>query len=835
MQAYDNLPPIEFGTAYISIGTFGEGVEIMRIKNWGAVSGLLNGMMDVSVGTYPVLEPGFHLKYTLEELIKRGLQSEAGYLSKEYDGKYKHLVADCIQDANWYTGWTEVDLENGVFVPNFSDRWNDDDVEHILGRIQKCRRSANEHSGFDTLLLGIPVILFYNPNNKYVAKYMADKVAQAEMSVDARRADIKAKESVEDAFENGLTPMVALDFVSLHNGGEIPASDLIGTKIVTFMGNIPTSGIEITEENLAAQLKWIHRGNMTVEIRVPKWDELVRRTPAWKGRLLGKIVGGYRLLETLAQDGLLEVYKVQDILLGSEMSLEIGRIALSGEWAARFEWEAKSLLRLEHPNLLRVLDVGIYQGLPYLVLSIPLGLNLELLLQAGKRFGCYEAASLLIGVARGLEFMHRLGLVHGAVRPSAIWVGADGQARLAGFTAGWLLDDRISKKVSTVFLAPEQVSGGVVDLRADIYALGMVLEKSHDKNIRYTGEMEGGREKSCKKALSIDPAGRFQSLEEMIPRLEELAGIIPPWKSRLLRMLEAETKHVRSAAFSPDGNILATGGDTVVRLWHVRDGQLLQMFDLDSFVYGLAFCPDGTILAAAAGGHNKIRLWQVRNGQLLLLRTLDQNPMALPCIAFSPDGATLAAGVLHKVQLWRVHDGQLLQSFDLDSLVRSIAFSPNGMILAAGTDPDMYDNCIWMWEVCGGLLLRTLGQGAQVESIAFSPDGTILASGNVDGDVCLWQMHNGELLQTFESYFLYYDEDGPQFDTVNNIAFSPNGTILASVGNNNVRLWRLRYGQLLQALEGNHTSGKIVAFRPDGTILAVGGYDGLVRLWEMQI
>jgi WD40 repeat protein len=221
----------------------------------------------------------------------------------------------------------------------------------------------------------------------------------------------------------------------------------------------------------------------------------------------------------------------------------------------------------------------------------------------------------------------------------------------------------------------------------------------------------------------------------------------------------------------------------------------------------------------------------VRDGELL--RTVDPIRDVGDCkVVLSPDGTILASGKLFTniVYMWQLRDGQLLQRLQGHTMsVRCVAFSPDGTILASGDN----DGTILLWEVRDGRLLRTLDLDSSVECIAFSPDGKILASGDVNGNVIIWQVRDGELLLTMESYYLYeYDEEGHQTrETLYNIAFSPDGTNLACVGDNNVRLWRLRYGQLLQALEA---SGESVAFSPDGTILAVGGYDGIVRLWEVR-
>jgi uncharacterized delta-60 repeat protein len=122
--------------------------------------------------------------------------------------------------------------------------------------------------------------------------------------------------------------------------------------------------------------------------------------------------------------------------------------------------------------------------------------------------------------------------------------------------------------------------------------------------------------------------------------------------------------------------------------------------------------------------------------------------------------------------------------------------------------------------------LRTLeGHTDSVYSIAFSPDGTLLASGSVDNTVRLWRVSDGRLLRTLEKHE----------DKVYSVAFSPDGTLLASGSvDNTVRLWRVSDGRLLRTLEGHEDEVWSVVFSPDGTLLASGSLDGRVGVWQVS-
>jgi WD40 repeat protein len=307
----------------------------------------------------------------------------------------------------------------------------------------------------------------------------------------------------------------------------------------------------------------------------------------------------------------------------------------------------------------------------------------------------------------------------------------------------------------------------------------------------------------------------------------------------LLGTLSGHSDWVSCVAFSPDGGILASGStDNTVKLWDVRTGDVLRTLSGHSnYVYSVAFSPDGKTLASGSRDRT-VKLWDVRTGDVL--RTLSGRPSSVTSVAFSPDGGTLASGSMafsfdvstlasgsddNTVKLWDVKGGKLsrtLSGHSSDSDVYSVAFSPDGKTLVFGSG----DNTVKLWDVKDGELLGTLsGHSDHVISVAFSPDGSTLASGSRDSTVKLWDVRSGDVLRTLSGHS----------DYVRSVAFSPDGGTLASGSDDNtVKLWDVKDGKLSRTLSGHSGSVYSVAFSPDGSTLASGSTDNTVKLWDVR-
>lgn len=155
--------------------------------------------------------------------------------------------------------------------------------------------------------------------------------------------------------------------------------------------------------------------------------------------------------------------------------------------------------------------------------------------------------------------------------------------------------------------------------------------------------------------------------------------------------------------------------------------------------------------------------------------------------------------------------------------INSLAFSPDGNILAAGVN-FLYRTPVILWRVSNFALLNPLKINSGLHSgndPTFSPDGNKLAA-LVDGMVNIWRVSDGVLLFTL----------GEQENRV--LAFSPDGTMVASIqSNGTIQLWQVSDGTLVRAINGLDEGG-FIAFSPDGRLLASGSADGTIHLWGVQ-
>lgn len=292
------------------------------------------------------------------------------------------------------------------------------------------------------------------------------------------------------------------------------------------------------------------------------------------------------------------------------------------------------------------------------------------------------------------------------------------------------------------------------------------------------------------------------------------------WSAEL-QALEGHSGWVESVAFSPDGQLLASGSyDQTVCLWNMATGGLQTILEGHAHpVRSVAFSPNGRLLVSASEDQ-LVCLWNTATGTLQQI--IEGDLGSVRSVAFSPDSRLLATGSSDKkVRLWNMAMNVLQQTLQghLDS-VQSIAFSPDGQLLASGS----YDQTVRLWETATGALQQTLeGHTSWVESVAFSPDSRLLASCSCDQTIRVWDTVTWALQHTLEGHT----------GSVQSVDFSPDGRLLASSSDDEtVRLWDTATGALQLTLEGHTRSVRSVAFSPDSWLLVSGSYDQTVRLWD---
>jgi WD40 repeat protein len=295
-----------------------------------------------------------------------------------------------------------------------------------------------------------------------------------------------------------------------------------------------------------------------------------------------------------------------------------------------------------------------------------------------------------------------------------------------------------------------------------------------------------------------------------------------------------------AVALSPDGKLAVSGGDDhTLRFWNCANGKPIRKLQMRPWVGGMRFSPDGKLLATTAV--DSVRFWDPARRKEIHKRFAVKQPGY--GLAFSPDGSKLAVVAGASVQVWDMQLGKKLHDFAFDrtSVWRAwkVAFSPRGNLLAVALhsrggerDGIAESPLVRVLELSSGKEIFTAWAHGAVNDVAFSPNGRLLAAGGTlseggrnDGVLQVWELATKRRVYKVEA----------DRHTLFCLAFSPDGKTIACGGNDSaITLWNALLGQPIRKLEGHSDQVHDLAFSANGKLLASAGRDRLVLLWQLD-
>ncbi|MBA2541502.1 MAG: serine/threonine protein kinase, partial [Deltaproteobacteria bacterium] len=320
-------------------------------------------------------------------------------------------------------------------------------------------------------------------------------------------------------------------------------------------------------------------------------------------QLIGRLVDDrYKILEGMASGSMGAVYKAERVPVGKLVAIKFLHAAFANdsEFLTRFERETRVMSKLAHPNCVSVVDFGVYEGAPYLVMDYVAGKTLRSVIDDAP-LGPMRALGLVRQIVSGLAHAHAQGVVHRDIKPANIMIseeiGTGEHARILDFGLARLRGavGRDATQHNMVvgtpnYMAPEQtVGGGTIDARTDIYALGVVLfemiagerpfqaedtlallgmhraapiPKLADRLDR-TIVLPNGVQLLIEKAMAKAPDDRFQTAIELAEAIDGVTGAktLPDPKGEVLHRKRAATPFGGSAVHE-DTAVASTIVDT---------------------------------------------------------------------------------------------------------------------------------------------------------------------------------------------------------------------------------------------------------------------------------
>jgi WD40 repeat protein/tRNA A-37 threonylcarbamoyl transferase component Bud32 len=570
---------------------------------------------------------------------------------------------------------------------------------------------------------------------------------------------------------------------------------------------------------------------------------------------IGQQLGNYRLLHLLGQGGFANVYLGEHTHLNTRAAVKVLHEQLETQALENFLKEAKTIATLKHPHILRVLECGMDDSTPFLVMEYAPGGTLRKKYPHGSIVPLSTVVPYVKQVTAALQYAHDQQLVHRDVKPENMLVEAQGSIVLGDFGIAIPVYD--TQKFSTqevggtpYYMAPEQCRGKAREA-SDQYALGVVVYEWLCGVLPFYGAsaieiamhhlmdpppslqkrmigISAEVEQVVLKALAKDPQDRFPNVLEFAQALEQASQ---PKKSAIavlplsVLLYQQESSHTTHQPTAHQGPIIPP---QLTR----STMPLVQVAEEASPIAGTTYHGHSDAISwIELSSHGVHMLPGERKERVQVCNTATGKQVLIPrgyskyvsMVAWSPDSKYIASGGWDKVvHVWDAKTGEQIRACKGHSrFVFAVAWSPDGTRIASGST----DRTVQIWDAKTGEQIRSYnGHSGFVFTVAWSPDSAHIISGGGDKTVQVWDAATGEQTN------IYSDHS----DGISRVAWSPDGTHIASGSHDEtVRVWDVSTGKCVYTYNCHSHVVLALAWSPDGTRMASGGSDGIVQVWDV--
>jgi len=574
----------------------------------------------------------------------------------------------------------------------------------------------------------------------------------------------------------------------------------------------------------------------------------------------GQKLGNYRLVRLLGQGGFAEVYLGEHIYLETPAAIKVLHAQLADDDVGQFRTEARTIARLVHPHIVRVLEFGVEDATPFLVIDYAPNGSLRTRYTRGSVLPLSTIVSYVEQLADALQYAHDQKVVHRDVKPENMLIGRRNEILLGDF--GIALTAQSSRYQSTqgmqdlagtiAYMAPEQIQSQA-SIYSDQYALAIVVYEwlcgtrpfqgtFAEVAVKHTlvsppplrekiPDLPPAIEVVIMKALAKDPSQRFPSVRAFATALAQVCEGVsftpqvssPPPAALNEPSLSAETILSESQIIALAPSLRNEALPAPVETPALKREEQIATFPQGAPEKMQASSPLVTLESAPPTSE------EIPQPALPSRRKLSRRTLMLGIAGAAIVGISGSVALLTHLQAVQNFisppptPGLGVSSYTYrghSSMVWSVAWSPDGKMIASTSG----DKTVQVWDAANGNLLYTyVGHTDSVYSVAWSPDSKRIASASYDKTVQVWDAIDGYFPTTYAEHTGW----------VWSVAWSPDGKYIASGGGDKtVQVWDAITTDNLYVYS-NHT-GDIhdLAWSPDNRHIASASADQTVQIWD---